>query len=72
MQYSFELISTQDVLGNWQKCVQATQEALGRGKSVVVDNTSPDKESRKRYCVIIVVAIIVIFYHHLSSLVSSS
>lgn len=38
-----------DTLKTWQKCVQKTDEALAEGKSVVVDNTNPDKGSRQRY-----------------------
>lgn len=38
-----------DNLGSWQKCVSACKDALSRGKSVVIDNTSPTKEVRKRY-----------------------
>lgn len=38
-----------DNLGTWQKCVSTCKDALSRGKSVVIDNTSPTKEVRKRY-----------------------
>jgi len=38
----------QDSLKTWQKCVAATKEAVGKGLSVVVDNTNPDVESRRR------------------------
>ena len=38
----------QDNLGSWQKCVSACKDALSRGKSVVIDNTSPTTEVRKR------------------------
>jgi bifunctional polynucleotide phosphatase/kinase len=38
-----------DTLNTPAKCQKAAQEALRSGKSVVIDNTNPDRESRKAY-----------------------
>ncbi|XP_044300583.1 bifunctional polynucleotide phosphatase/kinase isoform X2 [Varanus komodoensis] len=41
--------ANRDTLGSWQKCVALCQVSLQAGKSVAVDNTNPDPESRCRY-----------------------
>ncbi|CAI2350531.1 unnamed protein product [Caenorhabditis sp. 36 PRJEB53466] len=47
-EHKYKLVS-RDNLGSWEKCVATTRQHLRSGHSVVVDNTSPDVESRKRY-----------------------
>lgn len=43
-----DFLCFQDTLGSWQNCVSASERSLKEGRSVAVDNTNPDPESRKR------------------------
>ncbi|CAH0398377.1 unnamed protein product [Chilo suppressalis] len=38
-----------DILGTWQKCASEATKLLEKGKSVIVDSTNPDLESRSRW-----------------------
>ena len=38
-----------DTLKTKEKCMKVAREALASGKSCVIDNTNPDKETRSRY-----------------------
>lgn len=40
---------SQDISGSWQTCLQLAEQALRQGKSICVDNTNPDPESRYRW-----------------------
>lgn len=40
---------SRDKVGSWQKCVKLLEEYLGKGKSVVIDNTNGEKEKRQRF-----------------------
>lgn len=43
-------IINRDTLGSWQKCVAMAKDYLiKRNEGVVIDNTNPDIESRKRF-----------------------
>ncbi|KAK7072515.1 hypothetical protein SK128_018821 [Halocaridina rubra] len=41
--------ANRDTIGSWQKCVALLEKSTQEGKHVVIDNTNPDVESRKRY-----------------------
>lgn len=50
-QSGYDVIN-RDTLGTWQKCSAEMQRSLDSGKSVLIDNTNPDKESRERFIVL--------------------
>ena len=39
----------QDTLGTKAKCLKMAAEGLAAGKSVIIDNTNPDKSTRREY-----------------------
>lgn len=39
----------QDTLHTFSRCTRATRDALAAGKSVVIDNTNPDRNARAKY-----------------------
>lgn len=44
------IIVNRDTLGSWQNCMNETQRFLSHSSScIVIDNTNPDKASRKRF-----------------------
>lgn len=43
------VVVNRDLLGSWQKCTAEMEKALDVGKSVIIDNTNPDCESRSRF-----------------------
>ncbi|KJH51849.1 DNA 3'-phosphatase [Dictyocaulus viviparus] len=43
------MVVNRDTLGSWQKCLEHAKVHLRSGKSVIVDNTNPNKETRNRY-----------------------
>lgn len=42
-------IINRDTLGTWQKCISEAKKHLENNLSVIIDNTNPDVESRKRF-----------------------
>lgn len=47
-QSNYDVVN-RDSLGTWQKCAAAVERSLDAGKSVLIDNTNPDIESRSRF-----------------------
>lgn len=47
-EYGYACVN-RDTLKTWQKCVSTAANIIDNGKSVIIDNTNPDIESRKRY-----------------------
>ncbi|CAI4227121.1 unnamed protein product [Auanema sp. JU1783] len=47
-EHNYAIVS-RDILGTWQKCVAQAKKELEDGRSVIIDNTNPDVESRARY-----------------------
>lgn len=43
------VVANRDTVGTWQKCVSILEKSVQEGKHVLIDNTNPDVESRKRY-----------------------
>ncbi|XP_068243727.1 bifunctional polynucleotide phosphatase/kinase-like, partial [Palaemon carinicauda] len=41
--------ANRDTIGSWQKCISIMEKSVQEGKSVVIDNTNPDVDSRQRY-----------------------
>lgn len=39
----------QDTFHTYARCARVTRDALARGKSVVIDNTNPNRNARKKY-----------------------
>ncbi|CAF3234546.1 unnamed protein product [Rotaria socialis] len=46
--HQYEYVN-RDEVGTWQTCVKMTEMAISKQKSVIVDNTNIDTESRQRY-----------------------
>lgn len=48
LQSNYNVIN-RDNLGTWQKCATTMERSLSSGKSVIIDNTNPDRASRSRF-----------------------